>query len=377
MNDIAVDNSKRHVLVVGGGIAGLAAARALSLRGIRSTVIERSELSADGGLAINLPGNAMAALQRLGVGDEAEKYGHTIAQRDYRSSSGRLLCSINEDAFWAPSLRSRALRRQDLVNVLRTGLQKKNLLYGRTVAAIEQSPDAVRVRLADGTLLVGDLLVGADGVNSMTRRSMTGESAQSASLLGDAAWRFMVPNPGVDHWTVWSDSRAAILLMPVDEEVYGWAALRDEGMRREDDALATASMRFPTVVREAVASALRSPAMLYYSAMRAVRTTRWKAERILLIGDAAHATAPVWAQGAAMAMEDALVLAEELATHPDWALALETYQARRTPRISHVRNMTDATSRAARMPSWLRDLILPVLGPRTFRKSYGLLKDAP
>ena len=91
----------------------------------------------------------------------------------------------------------------------------------------------------------------------------------------------------------------------------------------------------------------------------------------MLIGDAAHATAPVWAQGAAMAAEDPLVLAELLATHNDWAAVGGEFERRRRPRVEHVQKMTDRLSRTAGLPAWLRDAIVPVLGPRTYRETFA------
>jgi 2-polyprenyl-6-methoxyphenol hydroxylase-like FAD-dependent oxidoreductase len=98
---------------------------------------------------------------------------------------------------------------------------------------------------------------------------------------------------------------------------------------------------------------------------------------VVLAGDAAHATAPVWAQGAALALEDALVLAALLAEHPDWRTVGSAYEALRRPRVAHVQAMTDRLSRTARMPGWARNLVLPVLGPRSYRATYAPLRIAP
>lgn len=89
----------------------------------------------------------------------------------------------------------------------------------------------------------------------------------------------------------------------------------------------------------------------------------------VLIGDAAHATAPVWAQGAALAAEDALVLAELLNELGDWSVAGDEFERRRRPRVEHVQAMTDKLSHAARLPGWLRDSLLPIVGPRTYRQT--------
>jgi 2-polyprenyl-6-methoxyphenol hydroxylase-like FAD-dependent oxidoreductase len=82
----------------------------------------------------------------------------------------------------------------------------------------------------------------------------------------------------------------------------------------------------------------------------------------------------VWAQGAALALEDALVLAELLATHEDWSQVGSAYERQRRPRVTHVQAMTDRLSRAAALPTWLRDAILPFVGPRSYRETYRPLR---
>jgi 2-polyprenyl-6-methoxyphenol hydroxylase-like FAD-dependent oxidoreductase len=106
-----------------------------------------------------------------------------------------------------------------------------------------------------------------------------------------------------------------------------------------------------------------------------VRITWWSTERVVLIGDAAHATAPVWAQGAAMAIEDAVVLADLFTANGNWATVGAEFERRRRPRVAHVQKMTDRLSRAARLPGWLRDPILPVVGPRSYRETFQRLRQ--
>jgi 2-polyprenyl-6-methoxyphenol hydroxylase-like FAD-dependent oxidoreductase len=124
-----------------------------------------------------------------------------------------------------------------------------------------------------------------------------------------------------------------------------------------------------------VSQALADPSMLHHSPIEEVRLERWHHGRVVLIGDAAHATAPVWAQGAALAAEDALVLAELLATHDDWSKLGDVYENRRRPRVEHIQRMTDRLSKTAGMPGLLRDVILPIVGPRSYRETYGPLRE--
>jgi 2-polyprenyl-6-methoxyphenol hydroxylase-like FAD-dependent oxidoreductase len=361
-----------RVLVAGGGIAGLAVARALRQRDIPVVVLERLSGPPDGGLALNLPGNAVTALASLGITDALTRHGRPIRRREYRNARGRLVFAVDEDGFWGPAARSLAVRRSDLIGLLGEGLPDGTVRPDRAVTAVRPAPDGVEVGLADGAIETCAFLVGADGVRSAVRKAVVGDAALGTAMLSAASWRFMAPNPGVDCWTVWSGARGTVLLMPVDDtEVYGYASATRGGPVDADPGwLRTTFAGFPAPVPQVIET-VSAP---YHSPVEEVRIDRWSAGRVVLTGDAAHATAPVWAQGAALAVEDAAVLADVLAATADWSEAGREYERRRRPRVAHVQRMTDRLSRAAALPTWFRDAILPFIGPRTYRETYGPLR---
>ena len=159
----------RRVLVVGAGIAGLATAAALGRHGIPSVVLERRAEALDAGLGINLPGNAVTALRALGLGDGLERLGAPLGRREYRNRRGRLLFSVDEDAFWGAEARPRCVLRGDLLSLLRTAVSEGTVRLGAEVRDVVETPDLVTVELRDGTREDGALLVGADGVRSTVR----------------------------------------------------------------------------------------------------------------------------------------------------------------------------------------------------------------
>src|SRR6266511_5126593 len=112
-----------RLLVVGGGIAGFSLARALSLRGMSGTLVERLSAPSAPGLGLNLPGNAVRALAALGVADEVVQRGVRIRRREYRNQAGRLLFAVDEEAFWGTVGPSVCLRRGDLLDVLRASTE--------------------------------------------------------------------------------------------------------------------------------------------------------------------------------------------------------------------------------------------------------------
>ncbi|HWS36118.1 MAG TPA: FAD-dependent monooxygenase [Actinoplanes sp.] len=118
---------------------------------------------------------------------------------------------------------------------------------------------------------------------------------------------------------------------------------------------------------------LRNLTDLTLSPSPVVRSTTWSTGRCALVGDAAHATPPFWAQGAALAVEDGLVLADVLATSP-WDEAGAVYTALRQDRIAHVRTASAQFARVASLSPWFRNMLLPTLGPRTYRRTYARLR---
>ena len=365
-----------RVLVAGGGIAGLAVRRALHQRGIPSLTLERRGEQADAGLAINLPGNAVRALSQFGLLDLLRAVGAPVRRREYRTERGRLLFAVDETAFWGTEAGPHCLRRADLLRLLEDDLAPDDIRRGVAIATVRQDPQGVTAELADGSTERGGLLVGADGVHSAVRRSLFGEQALGAAMLASQSWRFMTPNPGIEAWTLWAGAGALFLLIPVDRgEAYGWASV-SAGRERGSDpaAIRGAFAPFPRVVRDTLDAVLSRADAVYHSPLEEVRIPTWTRDRVVLLGDAAHATAPVWAQGAALALEDAQDLARLLAERTDWNHVGPDFERLRRPRVAHVQSMTDRLSRTARLPDWARNVLLPVIGPRSYRATYGPLR---
>ncbi|MGX9430132.1 MULTISPECIES: FAD-dependent oxidoreductase [Bradyrhizobium] len=367
------------LLIVGGGIAGSALARALQRKDLPFRIIERRRTPFDGGLAINLPGNAIQALSALGLREQIEKFGHPLRRREYRTARDKLLFQVDEDAFWGPALRPRSIRRSALLSMLAAGLPEASLLYNADVQSMTLHSTHAELGLADGTNLATRLVVGADGVRSTIRTEAFGTVlGPGHALLAEKSWRFMAPNPGVDCWTVWAADEGVVLLMPIDDrEVYGWAAITRPLSRGDSpEALDWLTRQFPERVRRTVLDVLARPNALYHSPLEEVRLNRWHNGRAVLIGDAAHATAPVWAEGVALALEDAIVLARALSTICDELPALADFEAQRRSRVAHVQALTDAMSQAAKLPAFIRNALFPFIGPKRYRQTYEPLKTA-
>lgn len=367
------------VLVVGAGVGGLALARALSQRGVECVVVEKRPSTNTLGMGLNLPGNAVRALTHLGVVDETVAHGVPVTRREYRNGNGRLLFATDDLSFWRGVGTPLCIRRGHLLEALRTP-PTAAVLHGVRAISAQANGGQVEIQMDGMPTTTYDFVVGADGVHSVLRPALNGhDTAPRGSAMTSSSWRFVVGNPGVECWTVWSGADATFLLIPVGNgEVYGYAASTRGGTTGTDPSwLAHAFAGFAEPVTTVIATLLTGAGQLHHSLVEEVRIPTWHRGRLVLIGDAAHSTGPVWAQGAAMAMEDALVLADVLARQKNWSTVGETFERLRRPRVDHVQATTDKMSRLARLPTWLRDAGAPLLGPRAYREAYERLRFDP
>ena len=367
----------RTVLVVGAGIAGLATARALGQHGLDCRVVERRAARSAAGLGLNLPGNAVAALGRLGAAEEVLAAGVPVARREYRTAGGRVMFAVDEARFWSGTAVSVCARHQVVTDALAAGVPVEQDV---AVASLEEQPDgSVAVFFADGSEDRVDFVVAADGVHSTVRNALA-PAAPRPSVMTAASWRFVTAaSVGVDCWTAWTGRGRTFLLIPVAPgEVYAYASSTNGGDTGNDPTwLADAYADFPMPVTRAIDQALAAPPPPYHSPVEEIRNPTWHHGRVTLVGDAAHATGPVWAQGAAMAMEDAIVLADLLAGTDDWSTVGAAWERVRRPRVEHVRTATDRMSRLAGLPPWLAQAMAPVMGPRAYRATYRPLRTSP
>jgi FAD-dependent urate hydroxylase len=363
-----------RILVVGAGVAGLAAARGLRVAGFRPDVVEELPASTVPGAGIYLPGNASRALRQLGLDAPLRPLGDLIFRQVFQDWRGRELCELDVAALWAGVGESRALPRADLQRVLLTAVGGQ-VRYDTAVTDLEIDDGTAEVAFSDGSRSAYDLVVGADGRRS-TIRAKAGLGG-AATPTGQIVYRSVITGgPTISDWTALLGRRAAFVVMPMGgRKLYCYA---DESAEPGSPAPADPLAR----VRELFGSyGGVVPAVL--DAMEKVQVARtdevvidsWSRGPVLLVGDAAHATSPTLAQGAAMSFEDAVVLGEVLRSAPDVDTALKTYEERRRPRTGWVRERTRERDRTRDVPPALRDPMLRRRGTRIFGDHYrGLVE---
>jgi FAD-dependent urate hydroxylase len=359
-----------RILVVGAGIAGLAAARGLRVAGFRPDVVDELPASTVPGAGIFLPGNASRALKQLGLDAPLRPLGDLIFRQVFLDEAGDVLFELDVAALWAGVGESRALSRADLHQVLLTGVGGE-VRYDTAVSGLEIVDGAAKVEFSDGSVAEYDLVIGADGRRSAIR-AKAGLGGY-ATPTGQIVYRSVVAGgPPLSDWTALLGRKSSFVVMPMGgRRLYCNA---DETVTPDTPNPADP----PARMRELFGS-FGGPVPAILAAMDKVQVARtdevvlerWSAGPVLLVGDAAHATAPTLAQGAAMAFEDAVVLGEVLqATPTDIPAALAAYEARRRPRCGQVREQTVERDRTRDVPPALRDPMLRRRGQRIFADQY-------
>ena len=368
-----------RILVVGAGIAGLGAARALLQRGLAADVVERERAWTGTGAGIYLPGNATRALRALGLESAAAERGSLITHQRICDHRGRLLADIDVAALWGNVGPCLALHRAVLHEVLASHGDPVPARMGLPVQRLSQQDDTVTVEFGDATAERYDLVIGADGIHSTVRQFAVGDGAVRA--VGQLAWRFVTERPPeVTTWTVLLGRHVSFLAVPIGkDQVYCYCDAPIEPTPQGDDVtrrLAELLTGFAAPV-PAILDTLDPDSAVHVAPIEEVTLDGWSRGSVLLIGDAAHATSPNMAEGAAMALEDGLVLAECVASGGDIAQAVARFQARRRPRTNWVLAQTHRRDRTRNLPPSLRNLVLRRSGRHIFHANYRPLLDLP
>ena len=361
-----------RILVAGAGIAGLAVARALRLAGHRPEVVEELPASMLPGAGIYLPGNASRALRQLGLDAPLRPLGDLIFRQVFLDARGRELFEMDVAGLWAGVGESRALSRADLQQVLLTGVGGE-VRYDTAVRELELFDHTAKVEFSDGTVAEYDLVIGADGRRS-TIRAKAGLGGP-ATPTGQIVFRSVVSGgPPLSDWTALLGRRSSVVAMPMGgRKLYCYADVTAPDEPNPEDPLAYLREQFGSFGGP-VPAILDAIEKVSVARTDEVVLDRWSRGPVLLVGDAAHATAPTLAQGAAMSFEDAVVLGEELrAADGDVPAALRAYEARRRPRCGEVRDHTRERDRTRDVPPALRDPMLRRRGLRIFADQYRAL----
>lgn len=383
----------RTALVIGGGVAGPVAAVALQKAGIEPVVYEAYQGSADGvGAFLGLGVNGIDALRAVGMDASVLARGFPTPQMVIANGDGRVLAEFPNGGALPDGTQAVTISRPDLYAALREQVERRGIgiEHGKRLVGATPIDGGVRACFADGSSAEADLLVGADGIRSTTRRIIDPAASEPTYVgflnTGGYARDVDAPiEPGVNYLVFGKRAFFGYVRHPNGE--LWWFA--NPPVATEPDPAALAAIPAEQW-RERLSDMFaedKTPALAAISQtddifagwvtydMPTVPT--WHNSRMIIIGDAAHAVSPSAGQGASMAVEDAVILAKCVRDVPDVSQAFTHYERLRRNRVERVvaqgrRNGSGKT--VGPVGRMVRDLFMPVMMRRMFRNGRDPLK---
>ncbi|HUC52341.1 MAG TPA: FAD-dependent monooxygenase [Xanthobacteraceae bacterium] len=341
--------TKAKIVIVGGGIGGLFTANALIAKGFPVAVYEQAPALGEVGAGVYITPNSMRHLQRVGLGEQVEKWGARVGSASsYFRYDGTPIApvQVTDSAGWNATF---GMHRADLIDILASGLAKQVVHTAHRCTGFEQDGRGARVRFANGAIAEGDIVIAADGIHSELQKFVTPPSRPVFS--GSSAYRGTVPHAAVpdwpmDRWQMWLGERKHFLVFPLragklinfvgftpaDKAIEeSWSAPGDPDQLRRDFAgwdprIEKLLGQVQTTFRWALYD--RDPLPC------------WTKGSLTLLGDAAHAMLPHLGQGANQSIEDGITLATLLARADGNSVpaALATYERLRRDRVAEVQS---------------------------------------
>lgn len=313
----------KDVAVVGAGIGGLSTAIALSRAGWRVRVFERSSGMSETGAGIWIPPNAMQIFSFLGMAHAIQRSGVEILSAELRDYHGRVLQRVETKG--SNGFSNVAIHRQTLQAILvEYAARAADIRYGHELVGVQQDHSRVLLEFLNGVRHEPDIAVGCDGIHSAVRESLFPEVHPRYS--GQTSWRAVVHAQLPNEFSgrsieIWAPGARFGCSRISENQVY-WYATADApegGSETAEQAKARLLRRaalFPAPVGELV-SATAPGAIIRTDLSDVPSLANWHQGRVVLLGDAAHATTPNLGQGAAQAVEDSCFLAQTL-TSDEW-----------------------------------------------------------
>jgi 2-polyprenyl-6-methoxyphenol hydroxylase-like FAD-dependent oxidoreductase len=336
-----------NILIIGGGFSGMSAAIALRQGGHAVDLVEIDAGWRSYGAGISLGGATLRAFRTLGILEEFLAQGNASDGVDIHIPTGQKVASLPTPRIAGPEVPGGgAIMRPVLAKILAdaTRASGTQVHLGCSFNAIEQDAQGVDVAFTDGRRGRYDLVIGADGLYSKVREALFPD-APRPRYVGQAVWRAVLARPPeIQNATMWVGPRIKVGVNPVSRDEMYMFITEDRAVNTHVDP-----EQFVSIVRELLAP-FPAPLLQQIRAQLTATGTQivfrpleslllpqpWHQGRVVLVGDAVHATTPHLASGACIGIEDAIVLADELKTRGDVARAITAFEARRWERCRMV-----------------------------------------
>ncbi len=372
------------ITIIGGGIAGLTTAIALQQIGITATIFEAAPSVKAVGAGLALAANAMKGFRRLGIADEIIQKGRILPSFTLYDQAGKSINTTDRSALSQDyGVDNFTIHRGDLHQILYAKVKEGSLFLHKKAVGLEQKADAVVLTFQDGTTHQTDAVIVADGIHSPIRQQLLPHSRPR--YAGYTCWRAVIDNTQLnlaETSETWGNTGRFGIVPLANNKIYWFACVNAP---QNDPTLkqwtTTDLLRQFSQFHEPIPSiigATTNDQLLLNDIIDLKPLPHYAFGRVVLIGDAAHATTPNMGQGACQAIEDAVVLADVLKNNREVTTAFQQFEKRRLKRTHWIINNSWMVGKIAQTTSqplillrnWAFRLLPAGINQRQFRKLY-------
>jgi 2-polyprenyl-6-methoxyphenol hydroxylase-like FAD-dependent oxidoreductase len=356
--------TKESFAIVGAGIGGLTLAIALYRKGFNVNVFENAPTIKPLGAGLTLAGNAVKALMEIGIGDSVLREGKVMKSILIKNAKGSVLASTDAErlSHKYKTINNFAIHRGDLHQVLLKEFPSENIKLDKGCVDVQQTDSEVTLTFSDGTQESADYVIACDGIHSVIRKKYLPKTA--VRYAGYTCWRAVIDgvpesvsiNETVEYWG--QGSRFGIVPL-TNNRVYWFACLNaaqnDETMRKfriEDLLFQFKNYTSPVID---VLKSTKDEQLIWSDIIDIAPINRFAFDKVVLLGDAAHATTPNLGQGACMAIEDAAVLANCVENYASVDEAFRQFESKRIVRTTKIVN---ASQNVGKIAQWENPILV-------------------
>jgi 2-polyprenyl-6-methoxyphenol hydroxylase-like FAD-dependent oxidoreductase len=342
-----------EITIIGGGIAGLTASIALSRIGKTPVLLEAAPSLKATGAGLGLGANAVKAFGKLGIADDVIQHGRVLQAFIIYDQLGKALTKTDSAALSEKYGTSNfTIHRAELYEALLSKIDPRSIHTHKRVVDVERGEDSVTLRFQDGSAHETRFLVAADGIHSVVRNKLLPDS--EPRYAGYTCWRAVIDNANLnldEASETWGTQKRFGIVPLADDKVYWFACINAAQNDPTYRKFGVANLRslfedfhdpIPTILENT-----KDEALLWNDIIDLKPIDRYAFDRIVLIGDAAHATTPNLGQGACQAIEDAVILADEIERHSDVGRGFQRFERRRLKRTHFITNTSWRIGRMA------------------------------
>ncbi len=367
----------KQITIIGGGIAGLTAAIALNKAGIKTSIFEAAPSIKAVGAGLALGANAMLAFKKLEMIDEVVKCGRVLPSFSIFDEKGKLVTRTDNKALSNKyGIDNFTIHRAALHQLLFSKIDSQSVYLNKRAVDVAQKEDTIIVKFQDGSMHETNYLIVADGIHSSIRKKILPDI--EPRYAGYTCWRAVIDNSHLnilESSETWGTNGRFGIVPLADKKIYWFAcvnAKQNDGALKyyKTKELLNIFKNFHAPI-SAILKETKDEDILWNDIVDLQPIKQYAYNNILLIGDAAHATTPNLGQGACQAIEDAVILADEMGKTEYYKQAFEVFEKRRLKRTHTIINTSLAIGKVAQLENSyltsIRNFIFRSL-PRSFNE---------